>query len=328
MARRFTNISFQIYSIKDYDFIKVSINDFEVTLSSLGASIFSIKLSNQYMTCNPSENDFVKSNHYFGKTVGRVANRISNDLLIDGVKYHFENNEGDTVLHGGLNGVSFKNFDYKINEDNQQMTVIFTYLSKDLESGFPGNILFKVTYIIKQNSINILYDATSDKNTIFSTTNHSFYCLGEQNLDNLSLFINASRFIHPNEKDLSPVEARDVDQLMDFRKIKKFSNSLDVGYLKNSRTNGIDHFYIFDCIVLNEPQIILKSTKYQLSINTDFEGTQVYSDNYPNDFLCLNSLEKIHRGIAIEPSARIDEIHYLAKDEKYHHEITLSFDIL
>lgn len=82
------------------------------------------------MTCYPNENDFIKSNHYFGKTVGRVANRISNDLLIDGVKYHFENNEGNTVIHGGLNGVSFKNFDYKINEDNQQMTVFLLIYQK------------------------------------------------------------------------------------------------------------------------------------------------------------------------------------------------------
>jgi len=320
-------MSVQIYEVQKNKFIKVTLGDFEVTLADLGASIFSIKLNGDYMTSNPSEEDFLKNNNYYGKTVGRVANRIGGDVItLEGKSYKLEKNEGPNVLHGGVNGLSTKTFKYEITESNQEITVIFSYLSKDLEAGFPGNLDLKVIYKVTPNKVYIGFDAISDKDTLLTLTNHNFYCVGAKSNDELNLMIKAGKFIHPNPADLLPIEIRDVNPLMDFRNGKDFAKYLNDPYLKNSRSNGYDHFFIFEEINPNIDQIILCSKKYEFSVDCDYEGTQIYTDNYETPFKIMNSPElKTNRGIAIEPSSKIIDVQYLKKGERYQHYMNLKF---
>ena len=82
--------------------------------------------------------------NYYGATIGRYGNRIAKGkFILDSKEYHLHINNGPNSLHGGK-----KNFSHVVWNGNQidHQKVELTYLSKDMEEGFPGNLAVKVTY--------------------------------------------------------------------------------------------------------------------------------------------------------------------------------------
>jgi len=314
---------------KKYIFIElVNDNNFDVVFSSLGASIYSIKFDGKYMTQTPSFKDFYLTKNYHGKTIGRFANRFpGNVLTIDGAKYLLENNEGDNVLHGGTNGLSTKNFEYDIDCFDNGVYVTFHYLSKDGEAGFPGNVNLSVRYTVfnKKNIIDIDYEATTDKKTLWSLTNHAFYCMGEGSNQDLSLTINSDRFLNPEPASLLPLDIEKVKPCLNFSKSKQISKDFNDSYLQNSRTKGYDHYFLFKNVSIDIPQFILESSKYKLCVYTDMPGGQIYSDNWEDDYIFKNSNLRCHRGLAIEPGYCQKDLMFLNPNEMYHQKIILEF---
>jgi aldose 1-epimerase len=50
-------------------------------------------------------------NPYFGMTVGRVANRITDaQFELDHLAYYLDKNNGKNTLHGGFNGLSWVSY--------------------------------------------------------------------------------------------------------------------------------------------------------------------------------------------------------------------------
>ena len=104
---------------------------------------------------------YERGSSYFGATVGRYANRISNAAItIDGVEYKLEANDGVNSLHSGSNGISGKVWQVKEYTDN---SIVFSIVSKDLEQGFPGNATIDLTYTVSEdNELIIKYNGVSD----------------------------------------------------------------------------------------------------------------------------------------------------------------------
>src|SRR5690606_5036013 len=120
---------------------------------------------------------------YFGPVVGRFGNRIAKGTFeLDGRKYKLPLNNGPNTLHGGRNG--FHNVIWEAVQPNKH-TLVLTYLSKDGEGGFPGNLRAKVTYSLSEfNELKIEYEAVTDKKTVVNLTNHTYFNLnGEGNGD-------------------------------------------------------------------------------------------------------------------------------------------------
>ncbi len=322
-----SELTYTVEKYKSFTFLTIKNGNLEVVFSTLGASIYSIKYCDELMTLTPSNKDeFFHENIYHGKTIGRICNRFKGNIVtIDGDSYILDNNEGENTLHGGHNGLSTKKYSYKIKKNKSSIRVTFSYLDKQSCLGFPGDLLTKIVYTVNKNSLKISFKATSNKLTMCSLTNHTYYSLGANSLDELSLKIKASKYLHPNPLDLLPLEVRDVDRVMNFNKFKKITKYINDLYLINSKTQGYDHYFYFDDVNSFKSQIILKSSAYQLYIKTDFPGVQIYTDNYETKEVFNQSTMKIHRGIAIEPSASQAELHYLDKDEIYNHFITLKF---
>ena len=92
------------------------INDknLKVVFSNLGAAIFSIRFDNYVMTRNVKEiSDFLIEKKYYGKTIGRVSNRMKgNKFRLNDEVFEVPANEGENTLHGGHNGVSTLFFDF------------------------------------------------------------------------------------------------------------------------------------------------------------------------------------------------------------------------
>ena len=314
----------KVYEKEGLEFITFENKDMEVTFCNLGAAIYSIVINGKYMTLTPkNEEDFLNNKIFHGKTIGRTSNRIKGNVVkISNKNFELKNNEEENVLHGGKEGLSTKKWEYEYHENE----ITFSYMSKDGESGYPGNLFIRVKYTLdlEEKSIDVDYSAQSDEKTLCSLTNHTFFSLGEDEIDNLQLLIAGKQYIFPDPTDLVGIRKDEVPPYLDFSSPKFIKDDINNASLQNAKTKGYDHYIFFDEI--NEGnQIILSGEKYQLTIKTDFEGVQIYSDNYEDEFRFFGTQNNMHRGIAIEPSDNHLELHYLEPNTAYQRHIKYQF---
>ncbi len=147
--------------------------------------------------------DMYETKDYFGATIGRYGNRIGKGKFkLDGVEYILPQNNGANTLHGGPDGFHNVVFDPKQLSDS---SLQLTYLSKDGEMGFPGNLNVKVVYTLTGNKeVKIEYEATTDKTTVCNLTNHTYFNLnGTGTINNHVLQVNADEYT-PVDSTLIP----------------------------------------------------------------------------------------------------------------------------
>lgn len=142
---------------------------------------------------------------YYGAIIGRVANRIAKGkFTLDGKTYHLAINNPPNSLHGGEPG--YQDVVWDANQLNDS-TLQLSYLSKDGEAGYPGNLLIHVTYTIEaNNALKISYEAQTNKKTVVNLTNHAYFNLngeGSGTVYNQLLQINANRYT-PVDSTLIP----------------------------------------------------------------------------------------------------------------------------
>ena len=283
-------------------FVVIKNNYLEVTLSTLGASIYRIVFNGEDMVLTPKDqNDFLKPNVYYGKTIGRVCGRIEAKPF---GSYSPDDNENGVSLHGGKDGFSSKNFAV----ENKPTFAEFHYLSKDGESGYPGNVIVRVRYEIIDNSLIVSYYAVTDKPCYLSLTNHAYFCLGESNIDNLFLQMDNEKYIVV-DKRLLPIKYESIPDTWNFTSGKQLDE-----------TGDIDNYFL-----LKEKKVSLMSERYLLNINTNFEGTQLFTDHWVDQINVLTSDQKIHRSIAIEPQDSQLERKELLPRENYERYIKYTF---
>lgn len=240
-------------------------NRIEIEIIEYGAIVATIKTPDKngiieditlgYDELSGWEND----PYYFGATIGRVANRTGGaQFILDGKTYDLAPNTlpdfGNNHLHGGIkpfNKVVWKGSEFK---NDQEVGVVFEYLSKDGEEGYPGNLSCRVIYSLNnKNELKIIYKANTDQKTIVNMTHHSYYNLaGAGNgtiLDQL-VSINADEFTMADENliptgEILPViglpidlkEARSVGSRMDEMQMKNFKG-YDLNYIVNHEEAG------------------------------------------------------------------------------------------
>jgi aldose 1-epimerase len=132
--------------------------------------------------------DYLGPHPYFGTIVGRVAGRISGAKFhLDGCDYPLAANDAPNHLHGGPGGFAKQLWDANIVEKDGMPTLQLSYLSRDGEEGYPGNVQAKVNYSLSpKNELVIHYDAETDKATPLSLTNHSYFNLAGEGSGDVS----------------------------------------------------------------------------------------------------------------------------------------------
>ena len=164
-----------------------------------------------------------------GRTVGRVANRISgNGITIDGKNYPITKNiDGKFTLHGNH---EYENavWNYEILGDD---SVKFSYFSADGNEGFPSNLQNEVTFTFTdKNEVKIHYDCRPDGKTPINVTNHSYFNLGGYASGNIlshEMQIFAKYFTPMNEDSIPTGEIRSVENTpFDFRIPKKIGRDV------------------------------------------------------------------------------------------------------
>jgi aldose 1-epimerase len=139
--------------------------------------------------------------------LGRVANRIAGArFTIDGVEYKVTANAGTNQIHGGRRGFDKMVWQGQaLPSTDHTASVRLTYLSKDGEEGFPGNLTASVTYTLTDNNeLRLDYAATTDKPTLVNLSNHAYFNLaGGGDVLGHELWLNAGRYT-PADAQLIP----------------------------------------------------------------------------------------------------------------------------
>lgn len=226
-------------------------------------------------------------NPFFGALVGRYGNRIAKGKFSIGEEeYTLAQNNGENSLHGGLKGFDKKVWDAEISEDENSVSLILTYLSKDMEEGFPGNLSTKVTYTLSDyNSLEVLYEATTDKATVVNLTQHAYFNLSgdfsTSILDHI-VEIEADTYL-PVDGGLIPTgELRSVEGTpFDFREAKPVGQDISTENEQLQLGGGYDH-----CWVLNGEAFRKIASAYHpgtgryLEVFSDEPGVQFYTGNF------------------------------------------------
>jgi aldose 1-epimerase len=274
-------------------YVLTNANGMEVTLTNYGGRIVSVMVPDREGNLKDvvlgfdNIDDYVNVDNNFGATIGRYGNRIANGkITVEGVEYQLPQNNFGHTLHGGPEGFDKKVF-HAVQPDSQ--TVVFTYLSKDGEAGFPGNLDVKVTVTLTDdNAIDLQYEATTDKETVVNLTNHSYFNLSgdpsQSVLDHL-LTINADQFTPVDTTFMTTGAIEKVEGTpMDFKTataIGERINNYDYEQLKNG--DGYDHNWVLNTngdISQVAATVYSPATGIQLDVYTNEPGIQVYSGNF------------------------------------------------
>jgi aldose 1-epimerase len=231
---------------------------------------------------------YIPNPPYIGAVVGRYANRIANGTFtLEGKTYTLAKNNGPNTLHGGTT----RTFDKVVWEAEQlkaKAGVAFTYLSKDGEEGFPGNLKIKVTYTLTDSDELVLdYEATTDKATPINVSQHSYFNLageGTGDVLNHEIMINADRFT-PVDKNLIPTgELRPVKGTpLDFTTQTKIGARIDDSYEQIALAHGYDHNFVIN---RKDDGLTLAARVYEptsgrvLEVSTTQPGVQFYTGNF------------------------------------------------
>ena len=232
---------------------------------------------------------YEKDNPFFGALIGRYGNRIGGaKFSLNDKPYQLAKNDGDNNLHGGVKGFDKKVWEAKTEERPTTASLVLTYISPDGEEGFPGTLTTTVTYTLyNDSSLEVLYEATTDKTTVVNLTQHAYFNLSGDFSNTIldhELEILADYYL-PVDKGLIPTgQLEPVEGTpFDFRTPKVIGQDIAKENTQLQLGGGFDH-----CWVLNDQQAGFRkvaaayhpgSGRY-LEVFTDEPGIQFYSGNF------------------------------------------------
>ncbi len=237
----------------------------------------------------PTPEGYLKgSGSYFGATIGRYGNRIARgQFILNDREYTLATNNNGNHLHGGIKG--FNNVVWEATQVDGQ-TLELTYMSRDMEEGYPGNLQTTVVYQLTNNDeLKIEYRATTDAPTPVNLTHHSFFNLhgaGNGAIKDHLVEINADNFT-PVDSGLIPTgEMAQVEGTpMDFRQPTTIGSRIDSDFDQLKLGGGYDHNY-----VLNQgsdemnfaARVLDPESGRVLEVFTNEPGMQFYTGNFLN----------------------------------------------
>jgi aldose 1-epimerase len=253
---------------------------------------------------------YVSNSPYFGCLVGRFGNRIANGKFsLDGQTYQLARNNGVNALHGGIRG-----FDKVVWRATPVLTtngpaLELTYVSRDGEEGYPGELTVTAVYTLtRNNELRLDYSARTTKPTVVNLTQHSYFNLaGRGDILGHVMMINADRFTPVNQSLIPTGELRPLDgSPLDFRKPTRIGDRIARQDQQLVYGLGYDHNY-----VVNKPagelglaaRVFEPASGRVLEVLSTEPGVQFYSGNFLDGQLVGKDQQTYpHRGgFCLEP---------------------------
>lgn len=227
----------------------------EVQLCNIGASIVGVKFADRNGNIEDVALGYRDPESYIGdgaasgKSVGRVAGRIARGrMVVDGVEYRLEVNNGPNHLHGGSKGFANRYWEGRV-ETNR---VVFSYVAEDMEQGYPGELIVEAVYDFDdEDNLEITYLAKSNKTTVVNLTNHLYWNLhgeasGKSILDH-ELRLNCSKVLEMDTVQIPTGTLLNVEGTpLDFTTWRKFGTDIDAEFNNIRNFRGYDHCFAVD----------------------------------------------------------------------------------
>ncbi|QED37713.1 galactose mutarotase [Antarcticibacterium arcticum] len=231
---------------------------------------------------------YLKENPFFGAIVGRYANRIARgEFTLDGEKFVLPRNNGQNHLHGGDKGFDKALWTGEKNKEAKNSLQLH-YVSKHMEQGYPGNLRCTTTYTLHEdNSLEVIFEATTDKATIVNLTQHSYFNLSgdfSSNILDHDVEINAAKYLPVNPHIIPTGEMKSVlNSPFDFVEPKPVGRDITAVDEQLQLGLGYDH-----CWILNkeEKEFTFAASAYHagsgrmLKVFTTEPGVQFYTGNF------------------------------------------------
>ncbi|MBB6481642.1 aldose epimerase family protein [Spirochaeta isovalerica] len=262
----------------------------EMALISYGATLTSLKMTDrkgkqeECLLGFGSVSDYEKQDAFIGATIGRVGNRIGKAAyVLDGKEYKLSvNDQGCNHLHGGAKGYDKVIWNIEALKETDRTGVRCTYLSRDGEENYPGNLEVEVIYwLTADNELIMDYKAVTDKRTPVNLTNHAYWNLSGEHRETIHdhyLQIEAESYLPVDEVSIPTGEIRKVEGTpFDFRKLKQIGPDLE-------KSQGFDHNFNLSAEKKETPsnRIYLehRGSGRAMEILTTEPGVQFYSGNF------------------------------------------------
>ena len=268
-------------------------NGCEVRITNYGGIVVSLKVPDKtgkladvvlgYETLDK----YIEKTPYFGALIGRYGNRIGKGkFTLNGKEYTLAINNGPNHLHGGIVGFDKVVWRAKEIRKSEAVGLELSYLSKDGEEGYPGNLSVTVRYLwTNDNELRIDYAATTDKPTVVNLTNHSYFnlaCKGD--ILGHEMMIDADKFTPVDEGLIPTGELRSVAGTpMDFRKPTAIGARIEQQDEQLKFGLGYDHNWVLN---RNDGSLRMVARVYEpttgrvLEVYTTQPGVQFYSGNF------------------------------------------------
>jgi aldose 1-epimerase len=276
-------------------FTLTNANGVSATITTYGGRVVSLMVPDKKGTFGDvvlgfdTLDGYLAENPYFGALIGRYGNRIGKaQFTLDGKVYKLAANDGPNTLHGGKIGFDKVLWTAADLTSKEAASLELRYTSKDMEEGFPGELVSIVTYTLTgQNELKLEYKATTNRATVLNLTNHTYWNLagaGEGDILGHHLMIAASKFT-PVDKTLIPTgEIKSLDgSPLDFRNSTAIGERIDKDDPQLKFGKGYDHNFCIDaadgtlkrCALVNDP-----ASGRSMEVQTTQPGVQFYTGNF------------------------------------------------
>ena len=227
---------------------------------------------------------------YFGATIGRYGNRIARGRFsLGGREYALAVNNGRNALHGG--GQGFHRVVWEADASSGadgSASLALSHVSPDGHEGYPGILSVRVTYTLSGNALHIAYHATTDRETIFNPTNHTYFNLaGEASGDVLAqeLTIEADGYTPVDATMIPTGEIAPVaGTAFDFRRARPIGLHIRDDDTQLLYAQGYDHNWVLNRKAGDPPTLAVRGydpvSGRTVEVLTTEPGVQVYTGNY------------------------------------------------
>lgn len=267
----------------------------EAKITNYGVAVVSMKVPDRrgkfddVMLGYDTLDGYLKGDAYFGAIAGRYANRIAKGRFsLNGTAYSLAKNNGENHLHGGTKGFDKVVWQAESSANKTGASVEMTYLSRDGEEGYPGNLTVRVIYTLTEdNELKIDFSATTDVDTILNLTNHAYFNLagaGAGDILNHQMQINADRFVPTDAGSIPTGELRAVKGTpFDFTAPTAIGARIEAADEQLKLGNGYDHTFVLN---KTAEQLSLAARVSEaasgrvLEVYTTEPGVQFYTGNF------------------------------------------------
>ncbi|MCY2687525.1 aldose epimerase family protein [Salinimicrobium sp. TH3] len=288
----------KIYKLTNKNGVELKVISYGGRLTSLKVPDRNGNFENVVLNLEAPE-DYLQDNPFFGALIGRYSNRIAKgEFTLDGQKYTLAQNNTENHLHGGEKG--FDKVMWSVKELSASNALKLTYTSKDMEEGYPGKLDVVVMYKLNEdNSLDLEYEATTNKKTIVNLTQHSYFNLSgdfEEKVLDHRVEINADAFLPVDQSVIPTGEVRLVSNTaFDFRKPKTLGEHIMDADEQLRLASGYDHTWI-----LNEngrglrfaASAVQPTSGRKLEVFTTEPGMQLYTGNWLDGSLPIPKTDK------------------------------------